>query len=257
MEGTTSRPLGFGAAASLAIFASVVVLGVSPVPAWQSGSAESAQDVGFVKIDEANFRTSATKSWMPTYPSASLLRKLEGVAVASVLVAPDGRVERVDVLQAPDAQIERAVVDAVKGWLFTPVHVRGASQPMKMLGKLVFYFQISPTGGRVLTPDQVGGDVKPGPAGEPAKEIDEAELRRLLATTRATILDIRERGAFKVGHRDGAVNIPSDELAARARVELKGAELLVIDCSQVDAMLCTSAARKLQGFGLAQVFLVR
>jgi rhodanese-related sulfurtransferase len=59
------------------------------------------------------------------------------------------------------------------------------------------------------------------------------------------VLDVREREDFKRGHRAGAVNIPRDELAIRAYIELERARPVVIDCSQAETRECRQAANLL------------
>jgi rhodanese-related sulfurtransferase len=85
-------------------------------------------------------------------------------------------------------------------------------------------------------------------------EIGETELKRLLTAERPTILDVRERNEFKLGHHEGAVNIPDDELAMRF-LEIDRARSVVIDCSRADTNLCHHAARTLlAGARFARVF---
>jgi len=85
-------------------------------------------------------------------------------------------------------------------------------------------------------------------------EIGETELKRLLTAERPTILDVRERNEFKIGHHEGAVNIPDDELAMRF-LEIDRARSVVIDCSRADTNLCHHAAQTLlAGARFARVF---
>jgi rhodanese-related sulfurtransferase len=65
----------------------------------------------------------------------------------------------------------------------------------------------------------------------PADEwsIDEASLERKVANKELVVLlDIRERAAFALKHRDRAKNIPLDELPVRAQDELPMDQTIVI-----------------------------
>jgi rhodanese-related sulfurtransferase len=60
--------------------------------------------------------------------------------------------------------------------------------------------------------------------------INEANLERKVANKELLVLlDIRERAAYELNHRDGARNIPLDELAARAQDELPLDHAIIID----------------------------
>jgi hypothetical protein len=58
----------------------------------------------------------------------------------------------------------------------------------------------------------------------------ESEFERLGGTPGQTVLDVRSRETFAVGHRPGAVNIPHDELVVRAPIELPLNSPVAIDC---------------------------
>ena len=59
--------------------------------------------------------------------------------------------------------------------------------------------------------------------------IEEADLERKLAKKELLLLvDIRERAVYAMGHRDGARNIPLDELSVRAQNELPLDQTVVI-----------------------------
>ena len=68
--------------------------------------------------------------------------------------------------------------------------------------------------------------------------ISEASLERKVANKeQLLLLDIRHRGAFSIKHRDGARNIPLDELPVRAQNELPMDQTIVIhsnDLSEAD-----------------------
>jgi len=59
--------------------------------------------------------------------------------------------------------------------------------------------------------------------------INEANLERKVANKELLVLlDIRERAAYAINHRDGAKNIPLDELPVRAQNELPLDHTIVI-----------------------------
>ena len=62
--------------------------------------------------------------------------------------------------------------------------------------------------------------------------INEANIERRLANKELLVLlDIRERAAYAIKHREGAKNIPLDELPVRAQNELPLEHTIVIDGS--------------------------
>jgi TonB family protein len=228
-----------------------------------------------VRMAESGIRRIAVNKPTPVYPPESLARKAGGVAVAAIASGPDGRVSMVTVLESPDAATGAAVRDALMKWEIPPATVSGRPERYGVAGKITFYFQ--PAGrGRVASPEELPGGPKPEPAGGPpstppgarpsgapaapraapivvehsapaAAEIGEAEFRQLAATARPIVLDIRERDEFARGHRDGALNIPRDELAVRGYLELDRARPVVIDCSRVETRACQHAASVLTG----------
>lgn len=68
--------------------------------------------------------------------------------------------------------------------------------------------------------------------------IDEANLERKIANKeQLVLLDVREREVYGVDHRDGAKNIPLDELPVRAQNELPMDQTIVVyatDPSEAD-----------------------
>ncbi len=85
--------------------------------------------------------------------------------------------------------------------------------------------------------------------------INEADLERKVANKELLILlDIRERAAYAVNHRDGSRNIPLDELPVRAQNELPSDQTIVIygsDPSEADL-----AYSILDSQGFAHVFVL-
>ena len=208
-----------------------------------------------VRVSEEGLRQAARVTVPPTYPPESLAAKVSGVAVAGVLVAADGRVERVEILESPDALTGEAVQRAVMAWMFTPLQVAGANSPARMQGKLTFYFELSGKTGRVLSPEQIGpSKSREGDFGS-SREISEAALGKLSAEAMPLVVDIRDRAAFQKSHRAGVLNVPFDELETRSR-ELRHRNGVALDCTQVSMDRCRHAASSLVDRGIPKVFLL-
>jgi TonB family protein len=90
------------------------------------------------KVGEIILRQQAVTKPLPLYPPDSQTQNHTGVAVAAVVVAPDGHVSSVKLLDSPDAAIAEAVSKAVGMWRFTSLTY--GDEPVEMTGKLVFYF---------------------------------------------------------------------------------------------------------------------
>jgi len=95
------------------------------------------------------------------------------------------------------------------------------------------------------------------PALDNSKQIRELSTHELAAmSTRGDIqmLDVRTRETFQRGHRDGARNIPSRELGARALLEADSRIPVIIDClAPGAASYCRSAAWELVDAGFSDV----
>jgi rhodanese-related sulfurtransferase len=79
------------------------------------------------------------------------------------------------------------------------------------------------------------------------KVITEGELQaRAEHVEPFTVIDIRERDQYQIGHRRGAVNIPDSELYIRSPFELKASDLQVVDCAGVKPTKCRKAAKALR-----------
>ena len=227
-----------------------------------------------IRTAESGIRRLATQKPAPVYPAASIAQKRTGVAVAAIVSQPDGRVATVTMLEAPDEAIGAAMREALLKWVIAPMTVQGRTDPYGVSGKVTFYFRIEKGQGRVLSPEEMPGGPMPEPAGGPPArgpgtgtppvtgtkpppattvthdvpadiEIGEPELKRLLASEKATVLDIRERDDFKRAHFSGAVNIPRDELVARGGIELDRTRPVIIDCSRSETNDCRNAANSL------------
>lgn len=112
-------------------------------------STPGAQQVpAAVRIPETSLRSLAIHTERPEFPTQMLRQGIEGVAVAEVRVNAGGTVETVRILESPHPDITAAVEKAVRQWKFKPQTVRGV--PVKIVGKLTFYFRIEAGAGSVL-----------------------------------------------------------------------------------------------------------
>lgn len=215
----------------------------------QVGPRENALPVD--RTGQAAIEALASQKPFPGYPARSLENGAAGVAVASILIGSDGRMERVDVLDAPDADIGRAVRDALGRWML-PQHLfegdpRG---PFKVSATMVFYFLIEAGEARVVSGPALaaaGADDR-AEAGE-LRRIDKAEFEALLETGDAVVVDPRERELYARDHREGAINIPVGELGSRAAVELPAARVVIVDCHRSSGSMCDVAGRMLRRAG--------
>ena len=83
-----------------------------------------------------------------------------------------------------------------------------------------------------------------------AAELGPHNVKRLMDQDRHRIvlLDVRSRDGYAAGHLPGAVNIPFEELPARAKELPKRAEIIAY-CWNVTCLLCTKAAYVLASKG--------
>jgi rhodanese-related sulfurtransferase len=204
-------------------------------------------------MNDVGLRGIATTAPAPTYPATSLAREVTGVAVAAILLDRNGHLQSLNVLQAADDAIGKSVHDALLRWTFRPLGV-----PMK--GKLFFYFMIKKGSGSVASPAEmnpaISHDQNPATkhGDDAVNEIKEAQLELMDRTRKPSILDIRDRPAYQKRHRDGAVNIPLDEVWPRASIELPLSVSIVVDCyPEQPQSLCRMAARILSYSGFDKV----
>ena len=81
------------------------------------------------------------------------------------------------------------------------------------------------------------------------RSINEADLERKVANKELLVLlDIRERAAFALNHRDRARNIPLDELPVRAQNELPLDHAIVIYGNDPDEADLAYSILDTQGF---------
>lgn len=89
------------------------------------------------------------------------------------------------------------------------------------------------------------------------EELSESDVAGRLQGGTMRLLDVRSRDAFKNGHRDAALNIPIDELEARAPKELiEDSAPIIVDCHGVAPPSCRVVARQLRRWGAPQVSLI-
>ena len=113
-------------------------------------SLASPQTAGVLRVRESALRKRATRVETPRFPGDALKRGSNGVAVVSIEVGESGRVTSVQVLQAPDSAISNAVSEAIYKWTFKPVTHEG--KPVRLIGKLTFYFLLKHGKPRVESP---------------------------------------------------------------------------------------------------------
>jgi hypothetical protein len=75
--------------------------------------------------------------------------------------------------------------------------------------------------------------------------LSDIDLRRRLR--QSILLDVRDRGRYSLGHLDGSLNIPLDELGIRAEIELSRRRPIVLDCGAVGTAKCELALKVLEG----------
>jgi TonB family protein len=211
---------------------------------------------------ESFLRAQATEQPRPIYPPSLAAKGIDGVVVASVVFDSDGRSRSVVVLEAPHALMADAVRAAIATWKVRAPSLARGGPPQAMTAKLTFYFRVTKAVGAVLYPEEMpGGERLAAPATVPRggtpptgaprvhvlegadapEAIDIGRLTQLLSSGRAALLDVRDRDAFRRVHRDGAVNIPLDELSIRAPIELRAFSHVIVDCSQGDESRCRLA----------------
>ncbi|HET6862102.1 MAG TPA: energy transducer TonB [Pyrinomonadaceae bacterium] len=104
-------------------------------------------------LPERTLRKWAKITVMPVFPTESKNRKSQGVAVAEVQIDELGNVSKVEVLEAPDPPIAKALIVAIKQWKFEPGKDDSDGKPIRMQGKLTFYFVIEGQTAQVKNPN--------------------------------------------------------------------------------------------------------
>jgi TonB family protein len=117
-----------------------------------AAAAMSAVAQTVVRVPEGVVRRVAKTVVMPEYPSTSKKRGTQGLAVVAVDIDERGEVTDVAVVEAPDEDIGRSVITAVRQWKFSELTAEG--KPVRLQGKLSFYFRISRGKARVSNPEK-------------------------------------------------------------------------------------------------------
>jgi TonB family protein len=106
----------------------------------------------FAMVPEGVLRRLAKKTVLPDYPEASKKRGTTGRAVIQLDVDKEGRLTKTFILEAPDDDIKQAVTEAVRRWEFGPASAGDERKPVRIRGKLTFYFVIEGRDARVQNP---------------------------------------------------------------------------------------------------------
>ena len=226
----------------------------------EAGPPENVQ-VSQASLSEFVFRKNATHMVMPLYPPDALAKKIAGVAVAFVRVSKAGHVAFVDAIQAPHTSIKDAVEAAVKQWTFGVVTgSKSGGDALEIDSKVTFYFSINRAGqGEVRNPEPAvagaSGATAAAPEASVSAQITDAQLVGLQKGRSAVLLDTRDRSDFAQGHSIGAVNIPADEVEARAG-ELPPARPVVIECHDGSMDVCRFVSRLIKARGFKEVSLL-
>jgi phage shock protein E len=108
------------------------------------------------------------------------------------------------------------------------------------------------TGLSACTPRPAANAARDGGAGPPAPGIVSGAVARELAEGGARVIDVRTAGEFAEGHVPGAVNIPFDQLGARAAELGDPARPVVLYCRT--GRRSGLAAGTLRGLGFEKVY---
>lgn len=104
------------------------------------------------RTSEGVLRQTALHTVVPAYPDSSIRDRVQGVSVVEVEISPSGILLDVRLLEAPDKAIGEATAHAVRQWKFPAASLQGSSTPVRLIGKLTFYFLISDRVGVVRAP---------------------------------------------------------------------------------------------------------
>lgn len=107
-----------------------------------------------LRQDEMGFRRTAKVVVHPEYPAALVSTGVRGVAVADVLIGPDGTVDDVSLLEAPHPAIESAMRTALQQWRFPTVRVPDTFFDATVRSKVTYYFSVANGRGIVRAPDE-------------------------------------------------------------------------------------------------------
>jgi len=110
---------------------------------------EARADV-YMRISELTVRKLAVNKVLPTYPGDALKGKFQGVAIAELSIDIEGAVSGVKILESPHDSIGESVKKSVLQWKFKPM--KKDNRPLRVVGKLTFYFSIIGGKGVVRNP---------------------------------------------------------------------------------------------------------
>ena len=96
--------------------------------------------MGTEEIAEAELRSLATKTVMPTFTAAPNAKIVEGVVVVQLDIDEQGNITQLNIIETPDPALTAPLSDALRQWQFKPPHLNG--QPITIRGKLTFYYVI-------------------------------------------------------------------------------------------------------------------
>ena len=130
----------------------VGIIWLTLLPVFAPSTGLHSQVVRTRKISESGLRRLANKVVLPEFPQDAIRARKAGVAVAALDIDERGVVVKVETLEAPSPSIGAALSRALSHWSFTPPMAEGA--PMKMQGKLTFYFLFRDGRPVVLNPDE-------------------------------------------------------------------------------------------------------
>lgn len=102
----------------------------------------SAEVPTAVRVGSGVLREYAVITPLPDYPQSSFRADKRGRVVAVVIVDTDGSVTSVEITESPDTSIAASVSTTLKRWRFKPFTTLEGNAPLRVTGRLVFYFEI-------------------------------------------------------------------------------------------------------------------
>ena len=105
-----------------------------------------------IRVGEGVLRKKATNVVRPAFPDVSFKKEVTGVVVAWIETDEQGDMVSVTILQSPNKEIGSAVKKALARWRFAPTTLKG--KPVRVAGKLTFYYEIENGVGLVLSPEE-------------------------------------------------------------------------------------------------------
>ena len=242
----------------LVVLVAVVAAGCSNSESEFTASVPSQAKARLVKVGPDSLWRTANVKPLPPYPEASLEAGVEGVVVAEVIVATDGRAESIAILEAPDKRIAESVQTTIREWVFVPPRIAGSDQDARALGKLIFYFEVEDESVYCASALPRVAGKPPATAQLPSPsslvELPNLEALRLLEESAWVLLDVRGREASRrQPYANSPLNIPFDELPVRSASELNEVPGVIVNCDDLDGAICEAAVRLLRELGVEAV----